>query len=589
MKSLCNTFFSLLDDFKRLMPDVKGFDRDFVTIDSRIKNEGVSFATLTLPRLGAEIDLSLSQGRWTSPMGFSHPKGSSLPRFLSGLTCLVFDKNGLLLEKPSAEAVKALRELTFLCKKFTLSSDQENILDRQAKDEFHRCDNSVSICSDTRLYHLSRVSTLCLRDLDRGLEDIECKHGPGEVSEKITANQKWNAVGQGLMRRDPLLQVSHPSDLFQFGSLVNVGQPSDIALRDTARLISVKKNSSSRRTITIEPVLKQYVQQGLNTHLRERIERDKVLRNCLALSDQSKNQQLALIGSITGEYATIDLSSASDRLGLRLFDACFGHNPAFAGLARLCRSNRVDSSTSDMNKFAGMGNALTFPVQSVIFSLIAICAILDSKGFTPTERNVRRVSHSVRVYGDDIIIPNEHYCQVVEWLESLGLKVNQRKSFHTGNFRESCGVDAFMGYNVTPKYLRHEPSFTSNSPEAINGLVSFSNQCWSEGLYSLATFIQRAVEKSIRFRLPNVRSTSGALGWTNRREAYDFQKWDRNLHKFLVRSLVTKPKQRLDHLDGYPALLKFFHVPLIGRGVGHLERSSYRYRTTHRMRWVQAS
>jgi len=59
----------------------------------------------------------------------------------------------------------------------------------------------------------------------------------------------------------------------------------------SAKLISVLKNSSSRRTITIEPLLRQYLQQGLNTVLRESITECQILSNCLALTDQSKNQK----------------------------------------------------------------------------------------------------------------------------------------------------------------------------------------------------------------------------------------------------------------------------------------------------------
>jgi hypothetical protein len=242
-----------------------------------------------------------------------------------------------------------------------------------------------------------------------------------------------------------------------------------------------------------------------------------------------------------------------------------------------------------MNKYAGMGNATTFPVQSVVFSLIAIAAILEYEGKIPSFGNARRVARNVRVFGDDIIIKTEHYPLVTSWLTSLGLVVNSQKSYSTGKFRESCGLDAYDGYDVTPTYLPCPPSeLTSKNTAALDGLVSFSNQCWLKGLYKTATFIRKQVESSIKRRLPLVTSKSSCHGWHTRNDAFEFQRWNTTLHRFEVESLVTFTKSVKDPLNGYAALLKFFSTPLLGRPVGHLERSKRRYNTYHRLRWVQS-
>jgi len=576
-----------LIDFKRLVPDVKGLDRDYATVLARVEHEGTGFLTRTLPLFGAEIDLSLSLERWTQCSFFARKKGMSLPSFLIGLTSRVFDeKSGLLLDNPSVEAVKCLREFCYLFKKLGLTDDQDEHLDRRAKLGFFKCDSDICL-SDRYLSALEAVSREVLIDLDE-FDNLPYKHGPGAVSEKLSPNQKWSGVVSGLFDFDPLL-VHSGFGVEIFNAKQNEPSRPDIVLGDIARLISVAKNSSSRRTITIEPLLKQYIQQGLHRHLKRTIRHDFVLSNCLSLSDQSRNQRLALIGSLTGEYATIDLSSASDRLSLEVVTAVFGHHHRFLSMMLLSRAERVDLSTVSLRKFAGMGNALTFPVQSVVFSLVAMSAILSAEGQTPTLRNLRRVSHSIQVYGDDIIVPTRYYSQVVEWLESFGLVINQKKSFHRGNFRESCGVDAFKGYNVTPKYLRHEPSFTSNSAKALEALVELSNHMWDDCLYTTSEYLRAAVEKSIQFSLPLVGRKSSCLGWHTRRDAYNFSRWNYTLHRFEVRSLVGSPVYRKDPLDGHAALMKSLSVPLLGRDIGHLKRSPRRHSLCHKVRWVRAS
>jgi hypothetical protein len=88
-----------------------------------------------------------------------------------------------------------------------------------------------------------------------------------------------------------------------------------------------------------------------------------------------------------------------------------------------------------------MGNATTFPVQSLVFWSICVAA-LQRHGF--------HQPGAVFVFGDDIVIPSECAELVINELESFGLLVNRTKSFWRGAFRESCGVDAFNGVNVTP-------------------------------------------------------------------------------------------------------------------------------------------
>jgi hypothetical protein len=314
-----------------------------------------------------------------------------------------------------------------------------------------------------------------------------------------------------------------------------------------------------------------------------------VLRNCIALSDQAKNQILAEIGSRDGSYATLDLSSASDLLSLDLVKIVFSKHPRFLSGLILSRTEVVQDSPDLLRKYAGMGNATTFPVQSVCFAILSIASILEHRRIRPTFRNIVAVARNIQVYGDDIIVKTEYYTPVVEWLHLSGLSVNQDKSYFRGSFRESCGLDAFKGYTVTPVYIKALPDGTSIEAKTVENLVSASNLFWERGLYKTSTTIVDLVEKAVRNRLPLVRKDSGILGLHTRRDAFDFQRWNRTLHRREVFCLTSRVPKRRDNLDGHGALLKSFLTPLIGRDSEHLRETSKRYsKRKYRLRWVHA-
>lgn len=579
MKSPIELLRALLDDTRRLEPDVKGIDRDIVSIEVRFKHEGYGFLTVALPSLCDALDQGLSLGRFTCPHGFKSIRGGALPRLFSGLLCEVFAlSSGLLKENPNLGVVKSLREVLRLFKKLKLDQSSEEILDRKACLEFFENDDKCRQDYPTDMtHHLEQVSKFLLSDLfSHDPASLTYRHGPGAVHESVKNNQKWSFLVEAIREdrfntekfgfSDFAFSMSESQDSFLKSRAIQVddsGAPSVRASSSIAKLISVAKNSTSRRTITIEPLLNQFVQQGFNTVLRSCILRCPVLRHCLALSDQSKNQVLAMEGSLTDEWATIDLKSASDLLSLQLVKIVFGRHRGFIDSAIECRSSEVKYKqlVKTITKFAGMGNALTFPIQSVVFASLAIAAVLYQDGNRPSIGRLKRAARLVRVYGDDIIVHTDYAQQVVVWLQSFGLTVNRKKSFLAGNFKESCGVDAYKGVDVTPLYCRFRPDDASVEPDAIAGLVSLSNQAWLRGLYKFSTTLKDEVENRLRRRLPLCSSRSSALGWHTRQGWSDIHSWNRHLHRFEQRSYVQVPLKRRDELDGSAALLKFFLTP----------------------------
>lgn len=603
MKSPVVLLNGLLKDFQRLSPDVKGLDRDIITIEKRFENEGYGFLTIALPSLDEALLLGLSSGRFACPSGFKTIRGGTIPRIFSGMFCKVFDPlSGWLKESPDEGVLKDLHQVLRFFKKTQMSSDAEITLHDEAVVEFFRCDDVArQVILPGRLRHMiERVSSLMLNDLSvKPFSEMRFKHGPGAVLEGYRANQKWSALTNSIKHEEFDLESygysdysSSLSELSERAVIAQSEEPvflTNRASRCTARLITVPKNSTSRRTITVEPLLNQFIQQGLNIALRDSINKCEILRNCLALTDQSKNQKLALEGSLHDNWATIDLKSASDLLSVQLIEAVFRRHETFLSHMMDCRSTHITCgqlSDTELGKFAGMGNALTFPTQSVCFAVLCITAILDMKNTRPSLRNVKQASRYVRVYGDDIIIRSEYVHHCVNWLHDAGLKVNVKKSFLAGNFKESCGVEAYKGVDITPVYCRHRPDQPSTEPSVIAGLVSTSNQLWLQGLYNASTVLRNEIEERLGYSLPLVSSNSGSLGWHSRLDAMTPHKWCRRTHQFLTRTAALVPLKRRDRLDGYAALTKFFHVPLLGRDKDHLSKSSIRYKLRIVLKWV---
>jgi len=66
--------------------------RDLETIKSRVKDEGVSFLTITLPNFCKDFERSLEAGYIDSKCFRSFRKHGSIPSFLKGMTSLIFDR-----------------------------------------------------------------------------------------------------------------------------------------------------------------------------------------------------------------------------------------------------------------------------------------------------------------------------------------------------------------------------------------------------------------------------------------------------------------------------------------------------------------
>lgn len=240
-------------------------------------------------------------------------------------------------------------------------------------------------------------------------------------------------------------------------------------LRRVSRLQFVPKTYKKLRSISMEPCSLMYFQQGVKDNLYRYI--DRHLDWCIRLGDQGRNRVFAQLGSAIGTYCTIDLTAASDSVGFRLVKFLFSRTPLWPELlgTRSFATELPDGSRIRLQKFAPMGSALCFPIETLIFAGICELAARAARtaGITPVDFSI---------YGDDICCPSYFYDSVVRMLDKLGFIPNMSKSFHTGPYRESCGREYYNGIDIS--VVKHRGwDICSMNPDTRDALIDHANLC----------------------------------------------------------------------------------------------------------------
>jgi hypothetical protein len=219
------------------------------------------------------------------------------------------------------------------------------------------------------------------------------------------------------------------------------------------RVEYVPKNWKTHRTIACEPTGNLPFQLAFDTWVKRHLKKFGI-----DLADQSRNQELARIGSEDGTLCTVDLSAASDTVSVNAVAALLPE--AWTSYLMDVRSpaHNVGDNPREYGKISSMGNGATFALETLIFA--SACYALRPNTFS--------------VYGDDIIIDSNLYQDLVDTLSLFGFRVNLEKSFSSGPFRESCGADWYRGRLITPFYIRRWPRGRADFAHLVNGLVSVS-------------------------------------------------------------------------------------------------------------------
>lgn len=586
-----------LDGFY-LYPSVRELERDKTRLHHQIDSRGINLLILEFPALAKHLNRCLDQGSYTNPhLVLSNPmeKGVEIPRFLRQIYLRIFEKNGKMVPDPCVNAVLFLKTLLTCWKSIKLPASQ-GVIENEVSSFFERDaalpdatlawgDDDLGalkpherslrsvftdLGSDDERY-LSFVFATTSSDLglsphlwgDEPSVHLVPKHGPGVVANLPRGESKYR-----FPHWPNKLQQLFPYDLFAlpnpgFAIDPNASECGFDDKKSPSRLIAVPKTIDRPRLIAAEPVENQWIQQMLWSIMRDRVH-GGILSDSIMFSSQTPNQELALSGSIDGANATVDLSEASDRLSCALVERFFIANASWLEALHACRThvcayriNSHETISRPLKKFSTMGSTVIFPLQSIIYASIAIAAIMIDRRERLSTRNIKSVASQVRVFGDDIIVPKAHLGTLVRLLEGLCFKVNQAKTFSGDNFRESCGVDAFKGYVVTPPKLLVVPN---GRPSQYSSLIETSNNWYKAGFWNVACYIQTYVKGS-EWLLPISADSSqqnALLSYCGLKTQHLRRRWNRNLQCWEYR--VWKDSVRLteSRIPGFQRLLQYF-------------------------------
>lgn len=607
MKSLIGLWLVMSEE----LSDIHGVSthRDGLTVTKRVKTEGLSFLTITLPTFCTDFDRSLAEGCIGSGQFLGFKRNGGLPAFLSGFLRRIFDaQSGKLLDEPCIDSIIAVRILTNLAKKLDLpctDSRQRKALSKylECEDELKQLDGGWT---SVDFREFSRMSSLLFGDVFNSVNreidqfDIWPKHGPGATADRLNGNQKWRFTEwtERLERVFPFREYAGPDLRLSTAPSVHLAPGEERPVR----VILVPKTQKTPRVIAIEPTCMQYLQQGLMRTLVTKLESHPSMRvgksasrrasTFVGFSDQEANRLLARQGSIDGTLATLDLSEASDRVSNTLVREMLRPWPSLLEAVQATRSLSAelpDGTKVRLSKFASMGSALCFPMEAMVFTTIVFLGIQDALKTRLTPSKLLGFEGKVRVFGDDIIVPSDCAIAVMEKLEAFGLKVNTNKSFWSGNFRESCGGDYYKGEWVTPLRLGTMPPYKRQDVAELLNWVEFSNSLHFQGYWKSAMYVSNIVERVLG-KLPVTDRDSAALSLKSFHAGTRGRLgWDRHLQVATLHAWTVSARSPVNEIDGLPALRKAlsgdWSDPIFRE---HLVRSGRPSSVHVKKRWVPA-
>lgn len=477
----------------------------------------------------------------------------------------VFDKDGTIHEAVSPEVIRCMRQVFYLHSKLKELPTPDKV--DAAFTQFVETDSGISqVVLPELVFEFRQVARRMwgkyLDRMENGLmpDSLVPKHGPGAVSQRLLNNEKWD-------NREWTESLDEVFPWYYYLSHIGSSDVHGVIMHPpgqepSSRMIAVPKTAKGPRLIAAEPVYNQFMQQGLSALFVDWMN----FHPCVSVDDQTANQRLARESSKDGLHATLDLSEASDRVSLGVVKYLLRDHPLLLTAVLACRTKTTELPNGDivvLRKFASMGSALTFPLETLVFATIARMAVERIHG-----RSAPVSDETVRVYGDDIIVPTDCANETMLILEAFGFKVNTAKSFWSGNFRESCGGDYFNGVPVKPVRSRQRLPRSRRDVQQIVAIVAFRNlYVDTYGETEMVTSLDSWIGEMIPF--PYGPKDTSYLVRTNE---FIPEGMTRDTHQPFVRAMKPVYCFREDELDGYGAIRKYFMTPF-QEDAKHLQRS----------------
>lgn len=604
----------LLEDAADAYPaQQKEFARDRERLLRLVESRGIHALVVDLPKLGKHLDRCLANGEYKLsglPLSKRYSNRVVIPKLFRGLHLLVFHETGSLKEDYDVEAVYFLRQLYYVGKKAALACSRRALL--AEVEQFFTVDNGLPSpdgfwnsdspnaeavrtyrgFSSSKRYRqrivdgefgddMSRNLSILLRNLDAVSRLLTCtlgpyrfeewrfRHGPGAVSDgsvsKGLNKYSWVNWSNRLDNAFPIACCGF-HNYAAWSRHVPIGSTYESLTissnEPSSKLVDVPKTITKPRLIACEPREHQWCQQNIWHYF---CDRTKVtwISKFVRFRDQTLNQDLCRSGSLDGSLITVDLSAASDRVTCHFVGQLFRVNPALvlalqASRTRSVRQEMTDKlpSLHELRKFATMGSSCTFPVQSIGFLAIVLATTLTVRGWPVTKRNILRLVGQVAVFGDDLIAPKECRELLYSALEVLDFKVNTDKSYDSGRFRESCGLDAMGGVNVSPAYWRAP---YNGKPDSLASTVEVANNFRKRWLLRTSAYIASSALKG-RIRPCRVGMRSGVFGLKSfASPPPPFKiRWNADLQRMEANILVPVGTVRIAPIKDDTSLLQYF-------------------------------
>jgi len=369
-------------------------------------------------------------------------------------------------------------------------------------------------------------------------------HGPGAVSGGEIGQEKWRLslhprLPKGIVDgQTNVLSMVMPSDGEEFCS----------------RLALVPKDINRNRLICIEPKELMFAQQGLMKVLTELIECHPLTRDSITFHDQEGQ----FWRSRQKRFSTIDLVDASDLLSMKLLKLLLPKK--VAALLLRFRSSAIE--LPDGHILRGhqtaftMGNALCFPVETLIFWALSTaaciaddlrvnnCCLGDVVDF---DKLIGR--YRCYVFGDDIIVPEHCFDAVIEALQQAGLVVNRKKSCGPRTpVRESCGSYWWESHDV--RIVR----FTTHLVDDHDHAFAVWQDCQTFASYGFPN-VAEALLDLVQDVIPNCKFDSVSIRSSFSKGSI---RWNAKLQRLEARVVVPRGIDKREKLPGDVGLYAYF-------------------------------
>lgn len=585
---------------------------DLLRIEKLTITRGLPFLMIDFPEAGKVVDFSLSRGviSWSAlPPSFGTRNGH--PKLLWGLFHRVFCEDGTLMPDVDPNHIYFLRQVLYLCKKVrkecsnaailaevnefrkvdealrnpTLSWDSDSLCGNPDHNNHYGCDcqfERIKPHSDLRLSDGYKRSPdlfsnrdecperllniaqdvsdrICSRFPGFDWRDLRPRHGPGAVADARSGTDKY------LFPTWPAkLERTFPSNFYgQSREDLHLEVDGQVSpMESPAKLMAVPKTLKGPRLIASEPIAHQFLQLGLMRWIRQNL--PTPLRLSIDFLSQEPSRVSCLKASHTGDIASVDLSAASDRLSCWAVERIFRRSQGLLYALHATRTRALKNATGvgeayylKLRKFAAMGSGTTFPVQSICYTILSIASVIYEDNGDCSYQAILRAARKIRVFGDDILIPSHAVPSLALLLRHLQLKVNVLKTHYSGHFRESCGMDAYNGFNVSPLYLRDLE--LGQSADALVSWVDVSNNAYTQGLWHLSDAMLRTIPSKLMRLIPQSKLGIGCLSLrSNVPKSPQRVRYNTALQRDETQGLVIRGGAERRRRDSHQSILQFF-------------------------------